>query len=53
MNKLLAKDAPWRDEILTAPMPVARGQLTLPQTPGLGVDVDWNVVERLALDTTV
>ncbi len=37
---------PLAAEILTEPLEVDRGQLTVPRAPGLGVTVDESVVER-------
>jgi galactonate dehydratase len=45
--EFLAVDAPWRDDILTAPLPVEDGHLVLSDRAGLGVDVRWDRVERL------
>jgi galactonate dehydratase len=46
--EFLAVDAPWRDEILTVPLPVGDGQFVLPDRPGLGIDVRWDRVEQLS-----
>ena len=46
--EFLAVDAPWRDEILTVPLPVERGEFVLPDRPGLGIDVRWDRVAELA-----
>lgn len=46
--EFLAADAPWRDEILTSPLPVERGEFVLPDRPGLGIDVRWDRVAELA-----
>jgi len=45
--EFFAVDAPWRDEILTAPLPIEHGHLVLPDRPGLGIDVRWDRVEQL------
>jgi len=37
---------PLATEILKEPLEIARGHLTVPRTPGLGVTVDLGVVER-------
>jgi L-alanine-DL-glutamate epimerase-like enolase superfamily enzyme len=37
---------PLAAEILTEPLPIERGDLVVPRTPGLGVTVDESVVER-------
>jgi galactonate dehydratase len=37
---------PWRDEIITHPLPVEAGHLVLPDRPGFGVDLDMDGVEK-------
>ena len=37
---------PLAAEILTEPLPLVRGDLLVPRTPGLGVTVDESVVDR-------
>lgn len=37
---------PLAEEILTEPLEIDRGQLTVPRAPGLGVTVDESVVDR-------
>jgi L-alanine-DL-glutamate epimerase-like enolase superfamily enzyme len=37
---------PLAAEILTEPLPIERGDLVVPRTPGLGVTVDESVIER-------
>jgi L-alanine-DL-glutamate epimerase-like enolase superfamily enzyme len=37
---------PLADEILTQPMDITNGVLTVPSGPGLGIDVDERVIER-------
>ncbi|MEU6614181.1 mandelate racemase/muconate lactonizing enzyme family protein [Streptomyces sp. JL1001] len=37
---------PIRERILTNPPKFEDGALTVPQSPGLGADVDWDVVDR-------
>jgi L-alanine-DL-glutamate epimerase-like enolase superfamily enzyme len=37
---------PLAAEILTEPLPIERGDLVVPRTPGLGVTVDESVVDR-------
>ena len=40
--------APLRDRILTEPFEVVDGLIEIPQGPGWGVELDWDVVERYA-----
>src|SRR5260370_19992462 len=37
---------PLATEILKDPLPIERGQLTVPREPGVGVRVDESVIER-------
>ncbi|ELZ28085.1 mandelate racemase [Halogeometricum pallidum JCM 14848] len=41
---------PLRDEILTTPFDPTGGEVSVPQGPGLGVDVDEDAVERYRAD---
>jgi muconate cycloisomerase len=34
------------DDILTKPLDIRPGMVCVPDRPGLGVDVDWDKVER-------
>ena len=34
-----------RDELLTTPIPCVDGHLTVPDGPGLGIELDWDAVE--------
>lgn len=45
-QEFMAKDVPWRDACLSHPLPVAEGYLTLSDRPGLGVDVDEDVLRQ-------
>ncbi|MGV6874771.1 mandelate racemase/muconate lactonizing enzyme family protein [Pseudochelatococcus sp. B33] len=42
---------PLRDEMLTHPVEVVDGFLTVPTRPGLGTDVKWDVVRQLPFST--
>lgn len=42
---------PLRDEMLTHPVKVVDGFLTVPTGPGLGTDVKWDVVRQLPFST--
>lgn len=37
---------PLADEMLTDPLPIEKGALVVPDTPGLGIDVDPSVIDR-------
>lgn len=39
---------PMRTDLLTAPLTVADGRIAIPAGPGLGIDVDEEVVQRLS-----
>ena len=38
--EFMFQDVPWRDEILSHPLPIEAGYFVLPDRPGLGFDVD-------------
>jgi galactonate dehydratase len=46
---------PLRDELATQRIGAAQdlvdGRLTVPQGPGLGIDIDWDAVQRYRIDT--
>lgn len=42
---------PLRDAMLTNPVKVVDGFLTVPQGPGLGTDINWDVVQQLPFST--
>ena len=35
-----------RDEIIKAPIPCIDGHLTVPSGPGLGIELDWDAIEK-------
>jgi galactonate dehydratase len=37
-------DVPWRNQLLTRPILPADGYFAIPTGPGLGIEVDWDVV---------
>jgi galactonate dehydratase len=37
-------DVPWRDQLLTRPLLPVEGHFRIPDGPGLGIEVDWEVV---------
>ncbi len=40
---------PFIDDLLTEPLAVQNGLLTVPDKPGLGIDLNWDTVERYRL----
>jgi galactonate dehydratase len=46
---------PLRDALATQRVGAAQdlvdGRLTVPQGPGLGIDIDWDAVQRYRIDT--
>jgi D-galactarolactone cycloisomerase len=40
---------PLRDSILRNPLAQAGGVIVVPDAPGLGIEIDWNEVERHVL----
>ena len=45
-QEFMVKDAPWRDECLSHDLPIERGYFVLPERPGLGFDIDEDVLLR-------
>lgn len=43
-QEFMLKDVPWRDECLSHPLPIENGSFILPDRPGLGFDVDEDVL---------
>jgi galactonate dehydratase len=43
-QEFMLKDVPWRDECLSHPLPIVKGYFELPDRPGLGFDVDEEVL---------
>jgi galactonate dehydratase len=43
-QEFMLKDVPWRDECLSHPLPIENGYFVLPDRPGLGFDVDENIL---------
>jgi L-alanine-DL-glutamate epimerase-like enolase superfamily enzyme len=35
-----------RDDLLVEPIPCVDGHLTVPTGPGLGIELDWDVVDK-------
>lgn len=44
--EFMFNDVPWRDAVLTHPLPVERGHLVLSDRPGLGVDLVESELEK-------
>ncbi|MGH2530857.1 MAG: galactonate dehydratase [Thermomicrobiales bacterium] len=40
IQEAIRSDVPWRNEVVTNPVPVVDGQVGLPTAPGLGIEVD-------------
>ena len=43
-QEFMLKDAPWRDECLSHPLPIENGFFVLPERPGLGFEVNEDVL---------
>ena len=43
-QEFMLKDAPWRDECLSHPLPIENGFFVLPERPGLGFDLNEDVL---------
>ena len=43
-QEYMFKDVPWRDECLSHPLPIVNGHFELPDRPGLGFDVNEDVL---------
>ncbi|WP_090506351.1 enolase C-terminal domain-like protein [Natronorubrum sediminis] len=42
-----ARDVPWWDDLVDSDEPLIQdGRITVPDTPGLGIELDWDVVEE-------
>lgn len=39
-------DVPWRDKVLSHPMPIENGYFIVPDRPGLGFDIDENELSK-------
>ncbi len=40
IQEAIRSDVPWRDEVVTTPILVVDGHVSLPERPGLGIEVD-------------
>jgi len=49
-NGLIVGFYPWAQPLFTTPARIEDGQLCLPHTPGLGLELDEDAVRRFALD---
>ncbi len=45
-QEFMLQDVPWRDTVLTRPLPVANGHFTLDNSPGLGFDLVEDELEK-------
>jgi galactonate dehydratase len=43
-QEFMLKDVAWRDECLSHPLPIEEGHFVLPTRPGLGFDVNEEVL---------
>jgi galactonate dehydratase len=48
--EFIATDAPWRDEIMDPPLRVEDGYLIPPEAPGLGAELNMDVVRQHAIE---
>ncbi len=46
IQEAIRSDVPWRDEVVTTPVPVVDGHVSLPEAPGLGIEVDEAAAAR-------
>jgi galactonate dehydratase len=44
--EFMFSDVPWRDDVLSEPLQIKDGYLDLPSKPGLGVDINEEVLSR-------
>jgi galactonate dehydratase len=44
--QVVRNDVPWRDDVVTAPVPIERGIGRAPSAPGLGVEVNESEAAR-------
>lgn len=49
MLELDQSENPWRGGLARVPLPVHDGYVDVPKTPGLGIDVDEDIVKRYAV----
>jgi galactonate dehydratase len=45
-QEFMLKDVPWRDECISQPLPIKDGNFVLPERPGLGFDVNEEVLGK-------
>lgn len=45
-QEFMFNDVPWRDEVITHPIEVEQGHLVISNRPGLGVDLNEEVMEK-------
>jgi len=47
-----ARDMPWHDKVQTNPLEIKNGYFELPNSPGLGTDLDENIIKERPFDVT-
>ena len=47
-----ARDMPWHDKVQTNPLQIKNGYFELPNSPGLGTDLDENIIKERPFDVT-
>ena len=53
IQEAIRSDVPWRDEVVTTPIPVVDGHVSLPEAPGLGIEVDEVAAARRPFEQEV
>ena len=53
IQEAIRSDVPWRDEVVTAPVRVVDGHVSLPEGPGLGIEVDEVAAARRPFEQEV
>ena len=43
-------DVPWRDELITDPIDIKNGYLTVPEKPGLGTNINEEAIKKYAVN---
>ena len=53
IQEAIRSDVPWRDEVVTTPILVVDGHVSLPERPGLGIEVDEVAAARRPFEQEV
>ena len=53
IQEAIRSDVPWRDEVVTTPIWVVDGHVSLPERPGLGIEVDEVAAARRPFEQEV